>query len=341
MKGDGTQKTMQRIAFATVVLISSVVLLAQAKPSIVDPATAKPEVRIVTKPPAEVVELWPAGTLPPATQPESIELRYTRYGQFDRTVRNVSTPRLTVFLPKNPLDSHPSIVICPGGGYSYEAIDREGFDVAQDLNGKGIAAFVLTYRLPNGEPPKDDELAAPAADSLRAIRVVREGASKWGVDAHHIGVIGFSAGGHVAGCAVTMFDDGDSKSSDPMARVSSRPDFGVLMYPVMSMSTELAHGGSRKKLLGDSPSPELVERYSIDKRVTEKTPPLFLVHAKDDKAVNPENTDVLAAAAKAKGVPVEVTLYESGGHGFGVGADVGEAAHWVDKFADWLGKTLK
>ena len=199
-------------------------------------------------------------------------------------------------------------VICPGGGYGTLVVGAEGHGIAAWLNEHGIAGIVLEYRLPKGRP------FVPLNDAQRAIRTVRARAAEWKIDPAKVGIVGFSAGGHLASTAATHFDAGDPKSADAVERQSSRPSFAILVYPVVSMG-ELGHGGSRKNLMGADAKPELVELFSNDKQVTSETPPIFLAHAVDDKPVNPEHSRLLHAALKKAGVATEYLELPGGGHG--------------------------
>jgi len=215
---------------------------------------------------------------------------------------------LHVYLPAPELATGAAIVVCPGGGYIRHVMDREGYPIADWLTAKGIAAILLEYRLPEGRSK------VPLLDAQRAIRTARARASEWKLDPHRVGIMGFSAGGHVASTAGTHFDEGQAGAADPVERESSRPDFMILVYPVVTMG-EKGHDLSRKKLLGPAPSPELVKLYSNETQVTEKTPPAFLAHAKDDAGVPPENSRMFVAALKAHGVAVEYLELPYGNHG--------------------------
>lgn len=215
---------------------------------------------------------------------------------------------VTVYRPAVGKGNGAAVVICPGGGYQRHVTDREGHPIARWLTDHGILGVVLEYRLPQGRPQ------VPLLDAQRAIRMVRSRAAEWQVAPDRIGILGFSAGGHVASTAGTHFDDGDPKSADPLARASCRPDFLMLVYPVITMG-EATHAGSLKNLLGDAPSPELVRLYSNELQVTDRTPPAFLVHAQDDATVPPVNSRQFRDALQAHHVPVEYLELPSGGHG--------------------------
>lgn len=217
-----------------------------------------------------------------------------------------ATTTLTVYQPERP--NGCAMIICPGGGYGGLVTGPEGAGIAQWLNKNGITGLVLEYRLPKGRP------AVPLLDAQRAIRLARANAADWMINPKRLGIIGFSAGGHLASTAITQFDAGNADAEDPIEKLSSRPDFGILVYPVISMGP-LAHGGSRDNLLGPNPTPEALNLYSSEKQVTAQTPPTFLAHALDDKLVSPENSHVFAAALKTKGVHAEYLELPNGGHG--------------------------
>lgn len=223
-----------------------------------------------------------------------------------------------------------AIVICPGGGYGGLVTGGEGHGIAAWLNKHGITGVVLEYRLPAGRT------YVPLLDAQRAIRTVRARAAEWGVDPARIGIMGFSAGGHLASTADTHFDGGDPKSADPVERVSCRPDFAILVYPVISMSDK-THQGSKQNLLGANPSKELVELFSNEKQVTDKTPPTFLAHAKDDTVVVPENAQMFYDALQAHKVPSRYLELPSGGHGLnGYKGPMWDA--WQEQSLAWLGE---
>jgi acetyl esterase/lipase len=221
-----------------------------------------------------------------------------------------------------------AIVICPGGGYGGLVSGPEGHGIARWLNSNGIAGIVLEYRLPKGRP------FVPLLDAQRAIRTVRFNARRWNIDPSRIGVIGFSAGGHLAATAGTHFDGGDPKAADPIERVSCRPDFAILIYPVITMG-EKTHGGSRANLLGPDPKPETVNLFSNEKQVSDRTPPMFLAHAKDDTAVVPDHSRMMYEALKAHKVAAEYLELPSGGHGLnGYKGPMWDA--WQTKLLQWL-----
>lgn len=240
-------------------------------------------------------------------------------------------PTITPFLAPKEKATGAAIIVLPGGGYSHLADVKEGSAVAEWLNSLGISAFVLKYRL-----GMRYHQPAQLQDAARAMRTVRSRAKEWNLDQNKIGILGFSAGGHLASTLGTHFDAGKSDAKDSIERVSSRPDVQILIYPVITMS-ELTHAGSKKNLLGDNPSAELVKLYSNELQVTKDTPPAFLVHATTDKAVPIENSLMFAAALRKAGVPFEIHLYEQGPHGFGLAPTNPILASWKERCADWLG----
>jgi acetyl esterase/lipase len=240
-------------------------------------------------------------------------------------------PTLSAHLPPRGRGVGAAVIVCPGGGYARLALDHEGAQIARWLNERGIAAFVLRYRLgPKYRHP------VPLGDLQRAIRTVRAGAARWAVAPSKIGVWGFSAGGHLASTAATLFDDGAPGAPDPIDRVSSRPDFAILAYPVVFMGGEGTHQGSRQQLLGDAPAPALVERLSTHKQVTPRTPPVFLLHTTEDTVVPPENSVAFYLALRKAGVPAELHVYERGRHGVGLAQGDPILSSWGDRLADWL-----
>lgn len=231
---------------------------------------------------------------------------------------------------KAPKPNGTAIVICPGGGYGGLVTGPEGHGIAKWLNGHGITGVVLEYRLPAGRS------FVPLRDAQRAIRTVRLHAKEWDIRPERIGIMGFSAGGHLAATAATHFDAGNSKAAEEVERVSSRPDFAILIYPVITMN-ETTHGGSRANLLGKDPTKELIELFSNEKQVTDKTPPAYLAHAVDDTAVVIENSRMFHNALKAHKVPTELLELPSGGHGLnGYKGPMWDA--WQTQSLAWLVK---
>jgi acetyl esterase/lipase len=239
-------------------------------------------------------------------------------------------PTLTPFLPASDSASGAAFIVCPGGGYSHLSV-HEGKPVAQWLNTLGIAGFVLKYRLgPKYHDPVELQ------DVQRAVRVVRARAGEWHLDPRRVGIIGFSAGGHLASCAATHFDDGNAGAADETDRVSCRPDLAILIYPVITMSGAYVHLGSRLNLLGPNPDPRREDFFSTDRQVSARTPPCFLVHTADDRTVPVQNSLMFAAACRAQGVSVELHVFEHGAHGFGLGGGDAALSVWPSLAGAWL-----
>ncbi len=237
---------------------------------------------------------------------------------------------ITVHLPEPGLATGAAIVICPGGGYGGRVVEGEGHGIARWLNSHGIAGVVLEYRLPNGNYHR------PMLDAQRAMRVVRSHAAEWKLDPRRIGIMGFSAGGHLASTIGTHFDAGNDKSTDSVERLSCRPDFMVLVYPVITMGDK-THGGSRNNLLGPKPSTTLMEFLSSEKQVTAQTPPAFLTHARTDAVVPVAHSQMFYAALKAHGVPAELQEFPKGNHGYN-GYKGEEWDAWQKRSLEWLGE---
>jgi acetyl esterase/lipase len=239
-------------------------------------------------------------------------------------------PTIQLYQPSADRSSGAAVIVCPGGGYRALA-PHEGHDIAVWLNGIGVTTVVLKYR----HSPKYGH-PAPMQDALRAIRTVRAKASEWKIDPNRIGIMGFSAGGHVASSAATHFDGGDPKATDRIETKSSRPDLLILCYPVITMTQPSAHSGSRKNLLGENPPQDLIDLMSNEKQVTERTPPTFFFHTEDDKGVPVENSLMFAAALRKAKVPYELHIYETGRHGVGLAQDNPALNTWPKLLENWL-----
>jgi acetyl esterase/lipase len=276
--------------------------------------------------------LWPSGKVPNYQKTDEIEKRDT-----SETIHisRVQFPDMTVYMPAKRNATGQAVIICPGGGYVNLSYDWEGTDVAKLLNSKGITAIVLKYRLPNSKSNIIPNLS-PLMDAKRAIRMTRFYATKWNIKKDKVGIMGFSAGGHLASTLGTHFDNGDPKATDSIEQLSSRPDFMILIYPVISMSKNIMHAGSRNSLIGNHPTDELAKLYSNELQVTKETPPTFLVHATDDKSVPVENSLLFYQALKDNNVPAEMHIYPKGGHGFGLALGKGYLETWTDRLIDWL-----
>lgn len=278
------------------------------------------------------IPLW-NGTPPNHKDSDLVETASTDGGI--TRISKVQDPAIEVYLPSPRNATGQAVVICPGGGYGILAYDWEGTDIAKWLNRHGIAGVVLKYRLPEDASNEVPHLT-PLLDAHRALRLVRHRAADWNIDPAEVGIMGFSAGGHLASTAITHFDAGDPAAKDPIERESSRPDFGILMYPVVSFVSHSVHSGSRRNLLGEQDSPELRARYSAELNVTPDTPPTILIHAADDKGVPVQNSLALYEAMLEHDVPAEMHLYPEGGHGFALAIGQGHIATWPERVSEWL-----
>ena len=257
----------------------------------------------------------------------------------DTIVHFISKPTLTIFLPEKSKANGTAVIICPGGGYWITSIVKEGFAVARKFNEWGIAAFVLNYRIPNDSSMVDKRIG-PLQDAQRAIQLARLHAKEWNIDANKVGIMGFSAGGHLASTAATNFQH--SYIENPV-NINLRPDFAILIYPVISFQDKIGHIGSRDQLIGKSPPQNLIDSFSNEMQVTAQTPPTFLVHATDDNTVPVMNSISFYEALLKYKIPAEMHIYKAGGHGFGMHnpTNKGEwmvlCKNWMDSMG-WLKK---
>ncbi|WBL23348.1 alpha/beta hydrolase [Zunongwangia sp. HRR-M8] len=242
----------------------------------------------------------------------------------------VSEPKIYAFFAKENT-SKTAVIIFPGGGYSHLSMSKEGFKVAEWLASEGISAFVVKYRLPDDRIMKDKSVG-PLQDAQRAVRLIRHNAEKWNLDSDKIGIMGFSAGGHLAATLSTHYD---KKVYLNKIEESARPDFSILAYPVISLTSAITHEGSRRRLLGENPSDNLVTQFSNEFQVSENAPPTFLVHALDDHAVPVENTLNYFNALKENNIPTELHIYNDGGHGFGLAEHLPNNL-WPKLLLEWL-----
>jgi acetyl esterase/lipase len=240
-------------------------------------------------------------------------------------------PKLNIYLPEQQT-SQAAVIVFPGGGYGNLAMDHEGKQVAEWLNTLGLVAFVLDYR----HGGKGYAHPAPLEDAQRAIRTVRSKAAELKIDPKKVGIMGFSAGGHLASTAGTHFNAGKADATDPIDRESCRPDFLILCYPAVSLSDPYAHKGSRKNLLGEKPDPEMVKNLSNETQVTGETPPTFLFHTGADKTVAAENSILFYMALRKAKVPAELHIYQDGKHGVGLAPKDPLLSTWKDRLKDWL-----
>jgi acetyl esterase/lipase len=246
-------------------------------------------------------------------------------------ISKISRPTLSIFLPPKEKAKGVAVIIFPGGGYWVNASSHEGTDVARKFNEWGVAAFVVKYRIPNDATMTNRE-TGPLQDAQQAIKVVRQRAKDWGINPNQIGVMGFSAGGHLAS---TLGTHCTQPVTPDASGISLRPDFLILIYPVISFQDKVGHIGSRDQLIGKSPSKEKIDWYSNELQVNEKTPLAFLVHASDDDAVNPENSILFYQALLKNNVPAELHIYQSGGHGFGMQMKA-SADLWMERCRNWM-----
>lgn len=251
--------------------------------------------------------LYP-GTIPNSRELDDAEAKKGEAGQ----TSDIGPPNLTVFLPSPELAAGSAVIICPGGGYQTLVTKREGTDIAAAFNKIGVAAFVLTYRLPDDRTMLDKSIG-PLQDAQQAIKVVRERYQEWKIDPEKIGVMGFSAGGHLAATTGVHFD---KPVIDNPKKTSLRPDFMILVYPVISLTDSLGHRGSRDRLLGSSPSEEHIKFFSNEFQVKMDTPPTFITHAGDDSVVPVENSLVFYKSLTEKNIPSELHIYQKGEHGY-------------------------
>lgn len=252
--------------------------------------------------------------------------------RWNRWLHGVEDPVLRVHRSVAQKDPQAAVVIFPGGGYGGLAIDKEGNFVAEWLAQRGMVGVVVPYRCGGGE----HQHPVPLSDAKRAVRLVRSRAADWGIDPNRIGVMGFSAGGHLAASAAVSAGWSLKGVEDSLAAISDQADFAVLVYPVISMREGVTHGGSRKNLLGTDPDEQVVTLLSADEQVTASTPPTLLIHSYDDRVVPIDNPQRFADACREKGVPVETHFYEAGGHGYGMWPTEGSVAGWPAVFERWL-----
>ena len=241
-------------------------------------------------------------------------------------------PSLTICLPPKETATGTAVVICPGGGYGHLSMDREGQQIADWLNSIGVAGFILKYR----HGGNGYRHPAPLQDAQRATRIVRSRAKEWDIDPERIGIMGFSAGGHLASSAGTHFQQNYYDVKDAIDKTSCRPDFMILLYPVITLDDSFTHSDSKRNLLGENPDRELVENLSNEKQVTPETPPTFLVHSDEDKTVPVENSIYFYLALRKAGVPAEMHIYLKGSHGSAIEKKYGLISTWPERCADWM-----
>ena len=278
-----------------------------------------------------IIPLWPEDKIPNRIESDETE-EHKRNGIL--RISKVQEPTIEVHMPAKSNANGKAMLIFPGGGYGILAYDWEGIDIAKFLNGKGIAGIVVKYRLPSSKS-QSDKHNVPLMDAQRALRLVRSKAESFHIDTDKIGIIGFSAGGHLAATLGTHFDEKVYESIDEVDNESARPDFMALGYPVISFG-EMTHGGSKTNLLGERPDPEMIVHFSNEKQVTENTPPTFLFHASDDKAVPVENSLLFYQALKDNGVSATMHIYPKGGHGFSLALNDVHLRGWTERMFEWI-----
>ena len=270
----------------------------------------------------EIINLFP-GAVP--NSKESIVKEKEHSGMFS----GVTKPTLEIFLPEKEKATGAAVVICPGGGYSVVVYQGEGIKTAKEFAKNGIAAFVLKYRLPDDSTMVDKKIG-PLQDAQQAIKIVRENAAKWEIDINKVGIMGFSAGGHLASTEATHFKKAVIENNN---NTNLRPDFQILVYPVISMQESLTHADSRKKLLGDNPTKETVDEFSNELQVDENTPPAYITQAEDDKVVDVDNSIVYFESLRRHNVPAEMHIYPKGNHGFVLHQPTEE---WMKNIFKWM-----
>ena len=281
----------------------------------------------------EIIPLYPEGVK--NSQPSDEKEKYD-YNDI-LWISQIQNPTLEIYLPVKQSRNGKAVVICPGGGYYGLAYDWEGTEIAKWFNSKGIAAFVLKYRMPNSKSVEVGRLA-PLQDAQRAMRIVRSRATEWNINSDEIGVMGFSAGGHLASTLGTHYEFEDERFFDASTidTVSARPNFMVLMYPVITMNESFTHAGSRESLLGQHPTQNFVDFYSNELQVTDQTPPTFIVHSSDDDVVPVQNAISMYNALVKKNIFTEMHIYPFGGHGYSLGLGQKQVNTWPDLLSKWL-----
>jgi acetyl esterase/lipase len=278
----------------------------------------------------KVIDLW-NGKIPGAIRNDKFrQMVDTAAGWVDK--KSIAYPTLAVYPAPVEKATGTAVIICPGGAYGGLAIKHEGEQVAKWLNSFGVTAFVLKYRLPD-DSIMENKSIGPMQDGQRAIRMVRSHAKEWGVNPGKIGIMGFSAGGHLAATLSTLYKDKVYESEDS---TSARPDFSLLIYPVTSMNPDITHWGSRVNLLGNSPTAEMIKHFSTELQVNANTPPAFMIHSMDDGAVSVQNSINYALSMRNSHVPCELHLYQTGGHGYGLGKPASTESSWPEACRKWL-----
>lgn len=271
----------------------------------------------------KIIELWPEGV-------PNLNTNLSGDKVVDNRIVSVQKPSLLVFPPDPTNVTGTAVIFCSGGGYVRISVPNDGGSLTRQMTAEGLTVFMLKYRLSDYGHP------APLQDVLRAVRIVRSRAAEFGVQPDHIGVMGASAGGHLAACAATLWDDPEGRTGATLDGVSARPDFAVLIYPVITMAEKFVHKGSRDALLGKSPKPEALEKLSVEKHVRKDSPPMFIAATMADKTVPVENSLHLYQALRDAGVPAEMHVYAQGSHGNSLDPQYGPTAGWPKRLEEWL-----
>jgi acetyl esterase/lipase len=277
------------------------------------------------------LKVWP-DKVPGSIQNERYTEKSTSIVGLVSRIEKVTDPSIIVFLPPAEKSTGVAVLICPGGGYGILAISHEGYAIAEWLNDNGIAGIILKYRLPSDLIMKDKSVG-PLQDAQEAIRIIRRNATDWKINPRKIGVIGFSAGGHLASTLATHFAEKVYDSSDT---TSARPDFSLLIYPVISFDSSITHAGSRKNLIGDNPSEETIRHFSNELQITDKTSPAFLVHSANDKTVPVMNSILYFERLQKYNIASELHVFQKGGHGYGLSINKGTQSAWPDLCLRWM-----
>lgn len=276
------------------------------------------------------IKLWPNGAPGSKVATDYIEKTISERGI--TLVEKVSTPELSVFLPKPDIANGTAVLIIPGGGYMRVAIEHEGYDIAKWLNSLGIVGIVLKYRLPS-DVIMIDKTIGPLQDAQEAMRVIRRNAEKWKIDPQKVGVLGFSAGGHLSATLSTHYDEKVYEITD---NTVVRPDFSILIYPVITFDASYTHMGSRINLVGENPEEDIIKNFSNEMQVNAETPPAFLVHSSDDRIVPSQNSIAYYLQLQKNKIPAELHIFQKGGHGYGLAVDKGTESEWPALCANWL-----
>ncbi len=277
------------------------------------------------------IKIWPEGA-PGAIKNADYQEKTTVDPKSISRVEKISDPEMIVFLPPAAKATGTAVLICPGGGYGIVAIDHEGYAVAKWLNENGIAGIVLKYRLPSDKIMENKSIG-PLQDAQEAMRIVRRNALQWKINPQKIGVMGFSAGGHLASTLSTHYNENVYKVADS---ASARPDFSILVYPVITFEASFTHMGSRNNLIGENPSVDQINHFSNEQQITSDTPPAFLVHSADDGAVPVLNSISYLQNLRNNKISAELHIYQSGGHGYGLAPNGGTQSGWPDACLKWL-----